>query len=168
MAKVKELERETETETETENKAVTTTDQKLPAAPATTREVDPFEAYADQVAPQNIVGTLLVFNKGDYLAGKSKVEIPAGTRFTAGMDLMAVGFVKWWSNRPAGGQRPAGSDRSSLGRRGSRAPGGEPARLRGQPSTMSPAPAGVIRPGLSAIGPKRTKVDFGPRWFVRF
>jgi hypothetical protein len=103
MSKIKELERETETETETktESKAVTVAETKLRAAPETTRRVDPFENYADQVAPQNIVGTLLVFNKGDYLAGKSKVEIPAGTRFTAGMDLMAVGFVKWQNNKPA-------------------------------------------------------------------
>jgi hypothetical protein len=101
MSKIKELERETETETETESKTVTVADPaKLPAAPATMREVDPYEGYADEVSPQNIIGKLLKFVKGDYVAGKNNDPVPAGSTFTANMDLMAVGYIKWQANRP--------------------------------------------------------------------
>jgi hypothetical protein len=75
-------------------------DQKLPAAPATSRAVDPFDSFADEAAPQNIIGKLLVFNKGDLLVGRDKEEIPAGSKFTAGMDMLMAGYVKWRGNRP--------------------------------------------------------------------
>jgi hypothetical protein len=31
---------------------------------------DPFEAYANAISPRTIVGTLLKFSKGDFLAGE--------------------------------------------------------------------------------------------------
>src|SRR5262249_771929 len=67
-------------------------------APAT--NVDPFEAYADAVSPRNIVGSLLKFSKGDYLAGEDGVLVPAGTTFTANADELRVGWVRWCDGKP--------------------------------------------------------------------
>ena len=61
---------------------------------------DPFQAYADAVAPQTIIGTLLKFSKGEYFAGKESTPVPAGTRFIANLDAMMVGWVKWVNGRP--------------------------------------------------------------------
>lgn len=79
------------------NQIVPVDDPKLPA---TSKSIDPFKAYADEVAPQNIIGTLLKFNKGDYSVGKEGRAIPVGSKFAANLDLMAVGYVKWIGGRP--------------------------------------------------------------------
>ncbi len=63
--------------------------------------VDPFEAYADAVAPRTIVGTLLKFSKGDYLAGEEGTPVASGTKFTANLDELLVGWVKWRDGKPA-------------------------------------------------------------------
>lgn len=82
-----------------DNKRIAVVDSKLPTT-ASSKAVDPFEAYANEVAPQNIIGELMKFNKGDILRGKDGKVVPAGSIFTAGMDLMAVGFIKWRGGRP--------------------------------------------------------------------
>jgi hypothetical protein len=61
---------------------------------------DPFEAYADAVAPRIIVGTLLRFSKGDYIAGEDGKEIPEGSIFTANVDELLVGWTKWSGGKP--------------------------------------------------------------------
>ena len=61
---------------------------------------DPFEAYADAVSPRNIVGTLLKFSKGDYLAGEEGNLVTLGTAFTANLDELLVGWVKWRDGKP--------------------------------------------------------------------
>lgn len=61
---------------------------------------DPFSRYANSVTPSTIVGTLLKFSKGEYLAGKDADVIPAGTRFTANVDALMAGWVKWINGRP--------------------------------------------------------------------
>src|SRR5262245_41926987 len=63
-------------------------------------EDDPFGAYADAVAPRNIIGTLLKFSKGDYLAGEEGVPVPIGTQFTANVSELLVGWVRWTDNKP--------------------------------------------------------------------
>src|SRR5262245_60963553 len=62
--------------------------------------VDPFEAYADAVSPRNIVGTLLKFSKGDYLVGEEGKLVAPGTTFTANLDELLVGWVKWRDGKP--------------------------------------------------------------------
>ena len=49
-------------------------------------------------------------------------------------------------SRAERGQRPAGSDRGSMGRRRSGAPGGEQTHIRGEPAAVRLLSAGVIRP----------------------
>jgi hypothetical protein len=61
---------------------------------------DPFEAYADAIAPRYVVGTLLKFSKGDYLAGEEGKLIAPGTKFTANLDEMLVGWIKWEGGKP--------------------------------------------------------------------
>ena len=36
---------------------------------------DVFAAYANAVAPRNVIGTLLKFSKGDYLAGEEGAPV---------------------------------------------------------------------------------------------
>jgi hypothetical protein len=68
----------------------------LPAKPT----ANPFEAYGDATNSRHIIGTLLKFSKGDYLAGQSSEDIPLGTVMTAIMDHLMVGWVQWCDNAP--------------------------------------------------------------------
>ena len=61
---------------------------------------DPFEALANAISPRTIVGALLKFSKGDFLAGEDAKEIPEGTAFTANVDELMVGWVKWSNGKP--------------------------------------------------------------------
>jgi len=61
---------------------------------------DPFEAYANAVAPRTIIGTLLRFSKGDYIAGEEGKQIPQGSTFTANVDELLAGWVKWSGGKP--------------------------------------------------------------------
>ena len=67
---------------------------------ATTNDVDPFLTYADAVSPKHILGDLLKFNKGDFLAGETAETIPVGTKVTVGMDLLLIGWVRWENGKP--------------------------------------------------------------------
>jgi hypothetical protein len=62
--------------------------------------VDPFLAYADAISPRSIVGTLLKFSKGDYLAGEEGEIIPHGTQLTANCDEFLAGWIKWQDGKP--------------------------------------------------------------------
>ena len=62
---------------------------------------DPFEAYADAIDPQNLVGLLLSFTKGIYVAGRDKTKIPEGSEFTAAVDQLLSGYVRWEDGKPA-------------------------------------------------------------------
>jgi hypothetical protein len=61
---------------------------------------DPFAAYAKTVSNQHILGKLLKFSKGDYVAGENSDPVPLGTRFVANMDSLMAGWIKWADNRP--------------------------------------------------------------------
>ena len=73
---------------ETENNAV-----------AVRGTVDVFEAYANAVAPQNIIGALTKFSKGDYVGEDSKT-IEIGTVVTANVDELMVGWIRWQGGKP--------------------------------------------------------------------
>src|SRR5262245_28199898 len=61
---------------------------------------DAFAAYANAVAPRNIIGTLLKFSKGDYLAGEEGAPVATGTVVTANVAELLVGWVRWAANKP--------------------------------------------------------------------
>lgn len=61
---------------------------------------DPFTAYGSAVRQTSIVGQLLKFSKGDWLAGESNDPVADGTQFVANMDELFVGWVRWSNNRP--------------------------------------------------------------------
>jgi hypothetical protein len=62
---------------------------------AVTEKTDLFRTYADACAPRAIVGKLLKFAKGDFLAGDGGETIPSETEFVAMMDELLVGWVRW-------------------------------------------------------------------------
>jgi hypothetical protein len=61
---------------------------------------NPFTSYGDQVSQKQIVGTLLRFSKGDYLAGQEDEEVPVGTKYVANMDELMAGWIRWADNKP--------------------------------------------------------------------
>jgi len=61
---------------------------------------NPFADYADSATTTSIVGKLLKFSKGDWLAGKDEDEVPAGTRFVANMGELLTGWQRWEDNKP--------------------------------------------------------------------
>ena len=65
-----------------------------------TNGANPFTAYGDQASQKSIVGQLLRFTKGDYLAGQDDDEVPEGTQFVANMDEMLLGWIRWEANKP--------------------------------------------------------------------
>jgi hypothetical protein len=76
---------------------ITTTETKNELAPGGLS--DPFAAYADAIAPQYIIGEMLRFSKGDYIVGQDDT-VPAGTTFTANLDELMAGWIKWVDNKP--------------------------------------------------------------------
>jgi hypothetical protein len=60
-----------------------------------------FQSYGDQVSQRSIVGSLLKFSKGDFLAGENEEEVEEGTRFVANMDELMVGWIRWWDAKPS-------------------------------------------------------------------
>jgi hypothetical protein len=62
--------------------------------------VNPFLAYGEAQNRRAIVGRLLRFSKGDYLAGQDNEEVPIGTEFIANMDELLAGWQRWQDNKP--------------------------------------------------------------------
>ena len=63
-------------------------------------ESNAFLAYGNAATTRSIIGTLLKFTKGDYIAGSDAEEIPLGTQFVANMDMLSVGWLKWEGAKP--------------------------------------------------------------------
>lgn len=59
-----------------------------------------FEEYGRQAASRPIVGKLLKFSKGEYLAGQENEEVDEGTEVVACVDTLQVGWVKWVDSMP--------------------------------------------------------------------
>jgi hypothetical protein len=66
------------------------------AAPPTQ---DGFEAYANCVEPNSIVGDLLRFSKGEYVAGQNGETVKLGTCVIAHMDKATAGWQKWLNRK---------------------------------------------------------------------
>ena len=66
-----------------------------------TAEANPFLSYGNAVSSRTIVGKLLKFSKGDFVAGMQDEEIAVGTQLVAVMPELLVGWTKWRDNRPA-------------------------------------------------------------------
>lgn len=60
-----------------------------------------FEQYGASMTVSNIIGTLLKFNKGDWLSGQDEEEVAVGTRLTAMVDTLQVGWLKWEDGKPS-------------------------------------------------------------------
>jgi hypothetical protein len=59
-----------------------------------------FAVYGESAGPGHIVGELLKFSKGDWLAGQFNRELSDGTKLVAVMDSLAVGLQRWENQRP--------------------------------------------------------------------
>ena len=53
-----------------------------------------------QTQSRNIVGKLLKFTKGDFVAGESGEEVPEGTELIAVMDELWIGHIHWLDGKP--------------------------------------------------------------------
>jgi hypothetical protein len=68
------------------NEVATTANAEVAAA---------FTAYGAAAAGSRVIGELLKFSKGEYLAGKDGRELEVGARLVAAMDTLAVGWQCW-------------------------------------------------------------------------
>lgn len=59
-----------------------------------------FESYGQQMSISSITGTLIKFNKGDWITGDDE-DLEENTELVANMDQLMVGWIKWVDNRPA-------------------------------------------------------------------
>ncbi len=75
-------------------------EHKAAPLPSTEGGQNYFEAYGEQAAQRPIIGRILKFNKGDWLAGQDDEDIPEGTQLVAHMDTLSVGWTKWEGDRP--------------------------------------------------------------------
>lgn len=62
---------------------------------------NPYLAYGNAATQQRLVGDMMKFSKGDFVAGLDQREIPLGTRFAANMAALMVGWLLWEDNKPA-------------------------------------------------------------------
>ena len=65
-----------------------------------TVEKNVYEQYADAVNQQRIIGDLLKFSKGEWLAGRDGEELAEGTELVAGCDQLLIGWIKWHDFKP--------------------------------------------------------------------
>lgn len=63
-------------------------------------EKDIFEEYGESISARNIVGSLLKFNKGDWMYGQEGGEFPVGKRMIVNMDQLLLGWIRWEDQRP--------------------------------------------------------------------
>lgn len=59
-----------------------------------------FESYGQQMSISSITGTLIKFNKGDWVTGDDE-DLDENMEVVANMDSLMVGWIKWVDNRPA-------------------------------------------------------------------
>ena len=59
------------------------------------------EEYGSEAFQSNIVGRLLKFNKGEWLAGQEEEEISLGSKFVAATHLLQSGWIRWEDSAPA-------------------------------------------------------------------
>lgn len=64
-------------------------------------ELNVYEQYGAATAQTGIVGSLLKFNKGDWLAGQEEDELATGTKLVAIMDQLLIGWIRWEDNKPS-------------------------------------------------------------------
>lgn len=68
---------------------------------APVNERNAFEAYGQQMSMTSISGTLIKFNKGDWVTGDDEdVEQEVLDGVVANMDQLMVGWIKWQDNKP--------------------------------------------------------------------
>jgi hypothetical protein len=56
---------------------------------------DPYLAFSAAESGQELLGDMVRYSKGDWLAGANKTEIPAGSEFLAAVDCLVVGWQRW-------------------------------------------------------------------------
>jgi hypothetical protein len=61
---------------------------------------DVYMAVADAVAPKHVQGSLLKFNKGEWLAGEKQEVVPIGTKVIVAVDQTLMGWVFWEDGKP--------------------------------------------------------------------
>jgi hypothetical protein len=69
-------------------------------AVSTNNAANPFLSFADAVSPRFVVGKLLRFAKGEYLAGETNEVIPLDTKMVAAVDSLLFGWVRWDNGKP--------------------------------------------------------------------
>ncbi len=74
--------------------------KKPGTAVSITDNTDPFQAFADAVAPQHILGKLLKFTKGDWFAGDNSEPVAKTVSFIVGMHSLMMGSVRWRELKP--------------------------------------------------------------------
>jgi len=58
-----------------------------------------FESYGAAMSMTSITGTLIKFNKGDWVTGDDE-DLEENTELVANMDQLMVGWIKWVDQRP--------------------------------------------------------------------
>lgn len=74
------------------------TEQRALAPAGVARNV--FESYGATMSISSITGTLIKFNKGDWVTGDDE-DLDEGMELVANMDQLMVGWIKWIDNRPS-------------------------------------------------------------------
>jgi hypothetical protein len=59
-----------------------------------------FEQYSEAASSNRIVGDLLKFSKGEFLAGQNGDEVDAGTELVANLGELWVGWIRWEGGKP--------------------------------------------------------------------
>jgi hypothetical protein len=65
-----------------------------------TKIPNPYEQVGKDLPARRIIGQLLKFTKGDYVAGMENDYVPMGTRFLVNMDQAMHGWIKWVDSKP--------------------------------------------------------------------
>jgi hypothetical protein len=80
------------------------TEHHSSAAAVNGNEPESYNPFLDfegeQISERYIVGTLLKFNKGDFLAGQENMEIKVDTQMVCNMNNLLIGWIRWEDQKP--------------------------------------------------------------------
>ena len=88
------------------DQTITKTEDQKTNLPATVNNaagggLSALNEYLADADPQNMIGKLLKFSKGEFLLGQDAEVIPEGALYTVACDMVLTGFIRWHDGRPA-------------------------------------------------------------------
>ena len=83
-----------------ENATMEIENKNLPALNTQVGTIAALTDYINNADPQQTIGKLLKFSKGEFLLGQDAEVIAEGTTYVVAADMVLTGFIRWDNGKP--------------------------------------------------------------------